>query len=158
MGTIQAQDTVHGSSASCYVVIGGKRYNFAQAISLEAKVTKNKAKVPILGQRAKGNKASTVEYSGNMKLHYNNSIMRKLMLDYTKNGVDAYFDIEVTIDDKASTVGTQSTILYGCNLDSIIVAKFDADSDEYMDEEFDFTFENWDLPQAFTNLAVIETV
>lgn len=153
-GTMSAKDTVFGSAASCYVTIDDVRYNFAQAISLEAKAEKNKTEVPILGKMSKGNKATGVSYSGSMTLHYNTSIMRRIMKDYAKDGIDTYFDIQVTNEDKTSAAGRQTTTLKGCNLDNVIIAKLDADG-EYLDETVDFTFEDWDLDEEFTELAVM---
>jgi len=37
-----AGDTLSAAEAECYVVINGRRYNFMQAISLEAKMQKKK--------------------------------------------------------------------------------------------------------------------
>ena len=153
-GTMSAKDTVFGSAASCYVTIDDIVYNFAQVINLEAKAEKTKTEVPILGKMSKGNKATGVTYSGSMTLHYNTSIMRKIMQNYTKNGIDTYFSIQVTNEDKTSAAGRQTTTLKGCNLDSVILAKMDADG-EYLDETVDFTFEDWDLDEEFTELAVL---
>lgn len=154
-GVMSARDTLFGALAQCYVTIDGTRYNFAQAIKLEAKASKNKVKVPLLGSVKKGNKATTIEHTGSMTLHYNTSIMRQLMLRYEKEGIDTYFEIVVTNDDKTSAAGRQTTTLYDCNLDEIIVAKFDAEADEYMDEDVDFTFESWDMPEQFKVLEVM---
>ncbi|MFQ4424074.1 hypothetical protein C4Z69_04625, partial [Clostridioides difficile] len=44
--------------------------------------------------------------------------------------------------------GRQTIILEDCNMDSGIIAKFDADG-EYLDEDMDFTFENWKLVEKF---------
>lgn len=156
-GILSAKDTLYGASAACYAVINGTRYNFANVIKLEAKAEKTKTKVPILGKVSKGNKAAGVEYSGNMTLHYNSSIMREMMLNYTKNGVDTYFDIQVTNEDATAAAGRQTVTLSDCNINNIILAKFDADGN-YLDEEIDFTFEDWDLPEQFTQLAVFTTV
>lgn len=153
-GVMKAKDTLFGAAAQCYVVIDGTRYNFAQAIKLEAKATKNKVKVPLLGSIKKGNKATTVEHTGSMTLHYNSSILRKLMLKYEHEGIDTYFDIVVTNDDKTSAAGRQTVTLYDVNLDEVLVTKFDAEADEYMDEDVDFTFEDWDMPEEFTVLEV----
>ena len=38
-----------------------------------------------------------------------------------------------------------------CNIDGGILAKFDADS-EYLDEDMDFTFEDFSMPEKFKNL------
>ncbi|EQG22577.1 hypothetical protein QIE_0944 [Clostridioides difficile DA00062] len=37
---IKARDTISASKAECFVTIKGKRYNFMQAINLEAKMEK----------------------------------------------------------------------------------------------------------------------
>lgn len=39
-----------------------------------------------------------------------------------------------------------------CNIDGGILAKFDADG-EYLDEDMDFTFEDFKMPEKFNLLA-----
>ena len=56
--TMKAKDTVFAALAECFVTIGTRRYNFMQAINLEAKFEKSKTEIPILGKTGKGNKAS----------------------------------------------------------------------------------------------------
>ena len=53
---MNAKDSLSAKLAECYVTINNNRYNFMQAINLEATVEKNKVQVPILGRTAKGNK------------------------------------------------------------------------------------------------------
>ena len=52
---MQAKDAVSASLAECFVTIGDNRYNFMQAINLEANFEKNKTEIPILGKTGKGN-------------------------------------------------------------------------------------------------------
>jgi hypothetical protein len=155
-GIMSAKDAVFGSAASCYVTIDGTRYNFANCISLEAKAEKSKVEVPILGSMSKGNKAAGIQYSGSMTMHYNTSIMRELMEKYALQGIDTYFDIQVTVEDKTTSIGRQTTTLKDCNFDSLVIAKFDADG-EYLDEDVDFTFESWSLDESFNTLSVMTT-
>ncbi|MBR6400786.1 MAG: phage tail tube protein [Firmicutes bacterium] len=148
---MQGKDTVSAQLAECYVTIDGNRYNFMQAINLEAKMEKTKTEVPILGKTGKGNKAAGWKGTGSATFHYNTSIFRKVMKEYKNSGKDIYFDIVVVNDDPTSDAGSQTITLMDCNLDNIIIAKFDADG-EYLDESFDFTFEDWDMPEEFTML------
>lgn len=74
---------------------------------------------------------------------------------YKDTGEDVYFDIQVTNEDPTSSVGRQTVILKDCNIDGGILAKFDADA-EYLDEDMDFTFEDFEMPEAFTMLAGME--
>ena len=148
-----AKDSVSAALAECYMTIGDRRYNFMQAIKLEAKFKKVKKKVPILGKTGKGNKSGGWEGSGSATFHYNTSIFRKMMLDYKNTGEDVYFDIEITNDDPTSAAGPQTIVLMQCNIDSGTLAKFDADSDGYLDEDMDFTFDDFDMPQEFAELV-----
>ena len=149
---MRARDTVSASLAECFVTIEGNRYNFMQAINLEAKFEKTKTTVPILGKTGKGNKASGWSGTGSATFHYNTSIFRELMYRYKETGEDVYFDIQVTNEDPTSAVGRQTVILRDCNIDGGTLAKFDADA-EYLDEEMNFTFEDFEIPETFTVLT-----
>ena len=152
---MHAKDTVSASLAECYVTLEGKRYNLMQAINLEANFEKNKTEVPILGKTGKGNKATGWTGTGSATFHYNTSVFRMLMYRYKETGEDVYFDIKVTNEDPTSAVGRQTVILKDCNVDGGILAKFDADA-EYLDEDMDFTFEDFEIPEQFKLLQGME--
>lgn len=152
---MHAKDSVSASLAECYVTIEGRRYNFMQAINLEASIEKNKTEVPILGKTGKGNKSTGWSGSGSATFHYNTSIFRDLLKRYKETGEDIYFDIQVTNEDKTSSVGRQTVILKDCNMDGGLITKFDAD-EEYLEDEFDFTFEDFEIPEKFSNLSGME--
>lgn len=149
---MNAKDAVSASLAKCFVIIDKNRYEFMQAINLEANFEKTKSEVPILGRTGKGNKATGWKGTGSATFHYNTSIFRKLLKDYKDTGKDMYFDIQVTNEDPASAVGRQTIILKNCNLDGGILTKFDADA-EYLDETIDFTFEDFEMPEEFTDIV-----
>ena len=148
---MKAKDSVSAKLAECYVTIGDRRYNFMQAINLEANFEKNKTEIPILGKTGQGNKSTGWTGSGSATFHYNTSIFRQMMLDYKNTGEDVYFDIQVTNEDPTSSVGRQTIVLQDCNIDGGILAKFDADG-EYLDEDMDFTFEDFAMPEKFVDL------
>lgn len=152
---MHAKDTVSASLAECYVTLEGKRYNLMQAINLEANFEKNKTEVPILGKTGKGNKATGWTGTGSATFHYNTSVFRMFMYRYKETGEDVYFDIQVTNEDPTSAVGRQTVILKDCNVDGGILAKFDADA-EYLDEDMDFTFEDFEIPEQFKLLQGME--
>lgn len=148
---MMGKDTITASLAECYVTINGRRYNFMQAIKLEAQFKKVKTKVPILGNPGKGNKANGWEGTGSATFHYNTSVFRKMMQEYKDTGKDTYFEIQVVNEDPTSAVGRQEIVLLDCNIDGGILAKFDADG-EYLDEDMDFTFEDFSMPAEFMDL------
>lgn len=149
---MRAQDAISAKLAECYVTIEGKRYNFMQMIDFEAKVEKNKNEIPILGKTGTGNKGAGWSGTFSGTAHYNQSILRELLLRYKKTGEDIYFDIQVSNFDPTSAAGKQTVILSGCNLDGGVLTKFDADG-EYLDEPIEGTFEDWTMPVKFKPLS-----
>ncbi len=150
--TMNAKDSVSAKLAQCYITIGENRYNFMQAINVEAKFKRTKTDVPILGQTGYGNKSTGWKGSGSATFHYNTSIFRELMQNYKNTGADVYFDMQITNDDPVSAAGRQTVVLIGCNIDGGVLAKFDADG-EYLDEDMDFTFEDFSMPETFNLLT-----
>ena len=145
---MKAKDTLSAKLAECYVTIAGNRYNFMQAINFEAKFERTKTEVPILGKTGSGNKSTGWKGTGSATFHYNTSIFREMMLKYKDTGEDVYFEIQVTNEDPTSAAGRQTVVFIDCNIDGGILAKFDADG-EYLDEEMEFTFEDFKMPETF---------
>lgn len=67
--------------------------------------------------------------TGTMTIYYVTSRFRQLMYDYIKNGKDTYFWIQVTNQDPSSSIGKQMVILRGVNLDSVVMASLDTESE-----------------------------
>ena len=148
---MNAGDTLSAKMADCYITIENNRYNFMQAINIEANFEKSKTQVPSLGKTGMGNKATGWSGSGSATFHYNTSIFRKLLQRYKDTGEDIYFDMQITNEDPTSRAGVQIVELIGCNIDGGVLAKFDAGG-EYLDESIDFTFEDFKIAQEFNKL------
>ena len=145
---MKAKDAISAKLAECFATIGNNRYNFMQAINFDANFEETKAEVPILGKTGTGNKATGWKGTGSATFHYNTSIFREMMLKYNETGEDIYFEIQVTNEDPTSAAGRQTLVFVDCNIDGGILAKFDADG-EYLDEDMDFTFEDFKMPETF---------
>lgn len=150
--TMNAKDSISAKLAECFVTIGRNRYNFMQAINFEAKFERTKTEVPILGKTGTGNKSTGWKGTGSATFHYNTSIFREMMLRYKDTGEDVYFEIQVTNEDPTSAAGRQTVVFMDCNIDGGILSKFDADG-EYLDEDMDFTFEDFKMPETFNILG-----
>lgn len=150
--TMDAWDAISATKAECFITIENERYNFMQALNLEAKIEKVKSEIPILGRAMTGNKTVGMKGSGSATFHYNTSIFRDILYKFQQTGKDIYFDIQVTNEDPVSRAGRQTVILKDCNLNGGIITKFDA-TGEYLEDEFEFTFESWEMPERFSNLA-----
>lgn len=150
--TMKSKDTLAAGLAECFVTITGNRYNFMSMINFEAKFERTKTEVPILGKTGKGNRTTGWKGTGSATMHYNTSIFREMMWKYKDSGEDVYFEIQVTNEDPTSSAGRQTIVFIDCNIDGGILAKFDADG-EYLDEDMDFTFDDFEMPEKFNLLA-----
>lgn len=151
--TMNAKDAVSGSLASCTVKLSdGKRYNLMQLYKFEAKYEVGSATVAILGKPSKGNKPTGGKGTWSGIAYYNTSVFRLMMLDYKKTGVLPSFDATVTNEDPTSAAGRQITIVKGCLINSLIIAKYDASSENPLEEEINGTFDDWDIETPFNLL------
>ena len=148
-GFLRAGDTISGQECAAQAIINGQVEQLFMIRSLEATAEKNKEAVRTMGKRGVQHKAAGWSGSGSMTVYYVTSMFRRLMMDYIKNGRDIYFDIIITNEDPTSTIGRQTVVLHGCNLDSVVLAKMDTES-SVLDEDLDFTFDDADLLEEFT--------
>ncbi|WP_226000891.1 phage tail tube protein [Paenibacillus sp. BJ-4] len=148
MAYLKAGDTISGQEGRAFATINGNVEEMFYIKTLEAKAEKEKTDVKTLGKRGTQHKANGWSGSGSMTIYYTTTRFRQLMLDYIKTGKDTYFDIMIVNEDPSSSIGKQTVVLKSVNLDSVIMAKVDTDS-EVLDEDIDFTFDDVDVPDSF---------
>lgn len=149
MAFMKSEDVITGKQARAFATINGQVEELFYAKSIEAKIEKTKTDVPILGRMNVAKKSTGWSGSGTLTVYYVTSLFRTLMLKYIKTGKDFYFDLQITNEDTTSNIGKQTTVLKNCNLDSVIIASFDASSDDAIEEELPFTFEDADILDKF---------
>jgi len=149
--TLNAPDTISGKAGRAYAKINGNNEELFYAKAVEATVEKAKSEVKAIGKRMTGHKTTGASGSGSMTLYYITPLFRQMVKKWKDTGIDEYFDMVIENDDQESSAGKQSTLLMFCNLDSVILAKLDGDSDDPLDEDVDFTFEDFDILTPFTS-------
>lgn len=150
MKTLRASDIPAGSEAVAYIEIDGKVEEFFYAKSIEATAELNKSEVKVMGKRGVQNKATGWSGSGSMTIYYVTTMFRNMLLKYAKEGVLPAFKLVVTNEDKGTSIGKQTIVLYDCVIDSVNLVKFDVESDA-LDEDMDFTFSDFDILDSFGN-------
>lgn len=153
MSYFKAGDTISGQEAVAKMTIKNADgtttlEDLFYGKNLEATCQVKKTAVKTLGKRGEQHKPNSWTGDGKMSVYYATSVFRKMALQYIKTGVPVYFDILVTNNDPGSTLGPQTTVLKNCTLNSVLLAKFDVDS-EVMDESIDFTFDDADMLDQF---------
>ncbi len=152
MSTImKAMDTISGALATAYVSINGVRYNMMQLYSFEAKMEVKTTEISILGKTGKGNKPDGWKGTWSGKAHYNQSVLREMLLEYKRTGVLPSMDIQVSNKDLSSAAKEQIIILKECIALGGVIAKFDADN-QVLTEEITGTFDDWEMPVKFSLL------
>jgi hypothetical protein len=148
MTFLKASDTISGQEGRAYATINGQVEEMFYIKTLEASVEKEKADVKTLGRRGTQHKATGWNGTGSMTIYYMTSLFRQLMLDYMNTGKDTDFDVTITNEDPNTSIGLQTITLLGVNLDSVVMASLDTESDA-LEEDIGFTFEGVDMGQSF---------
>lgn len=148
MAFFELKDTVSGQEGRAYATFDGNIEEMFYAKNIEATAEKTKAEGKTLGRRGTQHKATGWSGTGSMTIYYVTTIFRQMMFDYIKTGKDTYFDLTIVNEDPGSTIGKQTIVLKNVNLNSVIMAKLDIDS-EMLEEDIDFTFEDVDILDSF---------
>ncbi|MBC3516376.1 phage tail tube protein [Neobittarella massiliensis] len=149
MAILNAQDTISGKEGRAYAKINGNNEELFFAKTIEANVEKAKAEVKVMGKRMTGHKTIGMSGTGSMTIYYLSPLFRSLLGEYKDTGRDLFFDLVIENDDPASAAGKQTVLLMGVNFDTTVLAMLDADSEDPLQEEIEFTFEDFDILTAF---------
>ena len=150
--TIRANDVITGSMGKCTAIIKGNIEDMLYVKNIEAKIAKEKSEISVLGQTGKKHKSNGWKGTGKMNIYYATSLYRRIMLEYIKTGVDTYFDLIIENADPTSSIGKQTIMLKGVNIDSVLIAKIDVSSTE-LDEDVEFTFQDVEMLNEFGQLV-----
>lgn len=150
---LKAGDTISGQEATASMLVKNPDgttsvENMFWAKNLDSTIEIEKTDVFTLGKRGKQTKPTGWTGTGNMTIYYITSLFRRMIIDYVKYGKPIYFDITVTNNDPASSVGPQTTVLKNCTLDSVTIAKIDVET-QVLDETVDFTFDDVEMLEEF---------
>lgn len=152
MAKLKSFDPISGKEGVAYAKINGNNEELFFAKTIEATVEKAKSEIKAIGRRMTGHKTTGMSGSGSMTLYYLTPLFRQMVKQYKDTGVDIYFDLVVENNDPSSSAGKQTTLLMDCNLDSVLLTKLDGDSDDPLEEDADFTFEDYDILQEFNKI------
>lgn len=149
---MDVMNAISGALAECYMTINSVRYNFMQLKKFSAEIKKNKTSIKMLGKTGESSKAAGWAGTFSGTAYYNQSILRDMLYAYKETGQDVYFEIQVTNEDGTSTIGRQTVVLKGCNLDGGILAAFDVESSA-LEEDIAGTFDDFEIPEKFSLVA-----
>jgi len=148
MATLAVESIINGAMGTCTATIGGNVEDMLYVKNIEVNVEKSKNEIKVLGQTGAKHKANGWNGTGSMTVYYCTSKYREMMIKYMKDGIDTYFDITIVNEDPSTSIGSQTVVIKGVNLDSLVMAKLDIDSTE-LDEDIEFTFDDIEMLGQF---------
>lgn len=153
MAYFRETDAISGKMAKAYVTINDRTEELFYAKTGEATIEKTKADVPVLGKNNTPKRSVGWSGTGTLTIYYVTSTFRQLMRNYIQTGQDFWFDLMIVNEQPGSSAGKQTVFIKGCNLDSVIAARFDATSDDMLEEEMPFTFSDYDIQEQFNPIT-----
>ena len=146
-----ANDAPSAKLATCFVTKGDQRFAMLMAKDFEAKANLESIKVPALGRMVNGYKSGSMDIKFSMTIYHCTEIFDEIVEEYKNTGVMPTFDIQVTNEDPATSVGKSSKIYTGCILDSeVLLSMFDADG-ELIEQSIEGYAQDFTRPEKYTN-------
>lgn len=149
-----ADDTVNGAEGKIFITLNGKNIEVASMrnITTNAEIQGNDMRV--IGTRVIQNKANGAKQTGKGNIYYGSNMFTDMVLEYINTGRMPSFDIQITNNDPATSIGSQAMAYYGCKLTGTIPLSI-LDSEETMlNYDFNFTYTRVARMTAFNDPVV----
>lgn len=149
---MNTDDIMHGSGGSALLEVGENRYNLFTIKKFEGKVTINKREKGLLGSPKKANYTSGWKGTFTATIEFNTSTFQRMVQVYKDTGVFPAFKIQTTNENFSGSTGRQQVIYSGCVLDELPLSMFDTESDGGLEMNISGTFEDFEIPEGFTDM------
>jgi hypothetical protein len=140
MEGFMGQNSISSKEGQGFITRNGQNKHLFRAKSIEAKLTKNKSDIRMLGNRMVGHKTTSMQGAGTLVIYQVSSDFKQDFIDYIRSGQDMYFSLQVETEDKSTPFGRESIVIPGCNFDEVTIADLSAE-DGILEQEMPFTFE-----------------
>lgn len=147
------RDTIHGASGKAFITQNGVVKELFMAKKIEAKGNVAESDMRVIGTKKIQIKKCGVKMTGSGTMYYVTSDFAKMLTEYIHTGVLPYFNMQVSNDDKASSIGVHTVALYNCQLTGDIPLFILDDSADMLTFDFSFTFEDAEILSYFNNPA-----
>lgn len=152
MAFLLERDALNGKEGQAFITIDGRTIEMFGLKKLQTDANFQEADFKVVGTRLVQKKSTGVELTGTMTIYYGTPEFVQLVQDYLKTGKLPYFTLQVTNNDPATSVGTQTIAYYNVKLQSVPLSILDADT-EFLTEDVAFSFTNLEVLNAFNEPA-----
>lgn len=155
MAFLLARDTVNGAEGKVFITIDGKQQEVAGMKNITTNAEIQGEDMQVIGTRVVQNKPNGAKLTGEGNIYYGSNLFTDMVLQYINTGTMPQFDIQITNNDPATSIGSQVMAYYGCELTGTIPLSI-LDSEEAMlNYDFEFTYTRVARLQAFQEPAAL---
>jgi len=148
---MNTNDAVLAKFAEVFVTLGGKRFSVLQCKDFEGKASVSTTEVERLGCMVVGHRPTSVSLSFSMTIYKCTELFDDLVDKLIKTGTMPTFDIKVTNEDPASSVGRSTKIYNNCILDGDVLLSAAKSGEDFIEQEISGFCESIERPAKFKN-------
>lgn len=153
MSYLLAKDTVDGAEGRVYITQNGRSVEVAGMNNIQANAEIQSNEMKVIGTRTIQSKSSGAKLTGKGNIYYGTNLFTDMVLQYINTGVMPEFDIQITNNDKSTTLGSQVMAFYGCTLTGTIPLAILDDEEKMMKYDFEFAYTQVARLEAFKDPA-----
>lgn len=154
MSYLLAQDTVNGAEGKVTITRGGRILEVCGMKNIKTVAGIQTSDMKTIGTRTIQKKANGVAQTGTGNVYYGSNgsnLFVDMVLNYINTGVSETFDITITNNDPASSVGSQVMGYYGCMLTGDIPLSILNDEEAMLNYDFNFSYTKVNRLKAFSD-------
>ena len=150
MSFLLEKDALNGKQGTAFMTINGQNIEMFGMKKFNSNAEFQETDFKVVGTTLVQKKTTGVSLTGTMTIYYGTPHFLRLLLDYLKTGRLPYFTLQITNEDPATSVGTQTVVLYNVKLQKLPIAMLDADAD-FLEMEVGFSFTNVEVLNYFND-------
>lgn len=143
-------DALNGKQGSAFMTLNGQNIEMFNMKKFQSDAEFQETDFKVVGTTLVQKKTTGVSLTGTMTIYYGTPHFLRLLQEYLKTGRLPYFTLQITNDDPATSVGTQTVVLYNVKLQKLPVAQLDADAD-FLEMEVGFSYTNIEVLNYFND-------
>lgn len=154
MAFLLERDGLNGKSGKAFTTIDGRNVELFGLKKFEATEEYQKSDFPVVGTKSIQQKITGVKHTGSCTVYYGTPEFVKIAAEFQRTGKMPDITFQVTNDDPATTVGSQTIAYYNVVLDKIPLSILD-DSADFLETEIAFTYGSFEVLKAFNTRPAV---
>ena len=153
MAYLLARDTVNGASGKIFMTVDGRQIEIACMRNITTNAEIQSSDMRVIGTKKIQDKQNGAKLTGTGNIYYGTNIFTDMVLAYINQGITQEFDIQITNDDPATSIGSQTMVYYGCHLTGTIPLSILNDEEAMLNYDFNFAWTRVTRLTAFNDPA-----